>query len=88
MASNVLRGRSELYVHASSITLYRLKNAMSEPLINDKPAARPPGDSPAAPVEGPGSDKASKKVPLARDPSDVDPTRYGDWEKNGRCIDF
>ena len=19
---------------------------------------------------------------------DVDPTRYGDWEKNGRCIDF
>ena len=18
----------------------------------------------------------------------VDPTRYGDWEKNGRCIDF
>lgn len=22
-----------------------------------------------------------EKVPL-------DPTRYGDWEKNGRCIDF
>lgn len=19
---------------------------------------------------------------------DLDPTRYGDWEKNGRCIDF
>ncbi len=22
------------------------------------------------------------------DQSAVDPTRYGDWEKNGRCIDF
>jgi len=25
--------------------------------------------------------EAEKKKPL-------DPTRYGDWEKNGRCIDF
>jgi hypothetical protein len=21
-------------------------------------------------------------------PPPLDPTRYGDWEKNGRCIDF
>ena len=21
-------------------------------------------------------------------PQRADPTRYGDWEKNGRCIDF
>jgi hypothetical protein len=21
-------------------------------------------------------------------PKGLDPTRYGDWEKNGRCIDF
>ena len=21
-------------------------------------------------------------------PSGMEPTRYGDWEKNGRCIDF
>ena len=26
------------------------------------------------------------KVPAER-PA-LDPTRYGDWEKNGRCIDF
>jgi hypothetical protein len=28
---------------------------------------------------------------LSRDESDsrkMNPTRYGDWEKNGRCIDF
>ena len=27
-------------------------------------------------------DKASVARPA------LDPTRYGDWEKNGRCIDF
>jgi hypothetical protein len=27
-------------------------------------------------------DKASPERPAP------DPTRYGDWEKNGRCIDF
>ena len=26
------------------------------------------------------------KVPVERPAPD--PTRYGDWEKNGRCIDF
>ncbi|MCW8807091.1 MAG: DUF1674 domain-containing protein [Rhodanobacter sp.] len=25
---------------------------------------------------------------LAEDRVAPDPTRYGDWEKNGRCIDF
>ena len=23
-----------------------------------------------------------------REPKDLDPTRYGDWEHKGRCIDF
>lgn len=26
--------------------------------------------------------------PAATEPGGLDPTRYGDWEKNGRCIDF
>ncbi len=30
--------------------------------------------------------KAQDKTPAER-PA-LDPTRYGDWEKNGRCIDF
>jgi hypothetical protein len=35
-----------------------------------------------------------KKKPEAPRPREIggrdgpDPTRYGDWEKNGRCIDF
>ncbi|MDG2537634.1 DUF1674 domain-containing protein [Dyella jiangningensis] len=29
---------------------------------------------------------ATEKTPAERPAPD--PTRYGDWEKNGRCIDF
>ncbi|MBQ4853959.1 DUF1674 domain-containing protein [Rhodanobacter sp. B2A1Ga4] len=35
----------------------------------------------AVPVR-PVADKVSEEKPAP------DPTRYGDWEKNGRCIDF
>jgi hypothetical protein len=31
---------------------------------------------------------APKKVPEIGGPSGPEPTRYGDWERNGRCIDF
>ncbi|HCX87771.1 MAG TPA: DUF1674 domain-containing protein [Gammaproteobacteria bacterium] len=32
------------------------------------------------PAEPPTADKPESRRP--------DPTRYGDWERNGRCIDF
>lgn len=43
----------------------------------DREPAQPVDDAPAkvAPVEIGGR-------------AGPDPTRYGDWEKNGRCIDF
>lgn len=31
---------------------------------------------------------APKKVPEIGGPSGPEPTRYGDWERKGRCIDF
>ncbi|MBT5783391.1 MAG: DUF1674 domain-containing protein [Candidatus Marinimicrobia bacterium] len=34
----------------------------------------------------PPSDKLNKKEIGGR--GGLDPARYGDWEKNGRCIDF
>jgi hypothetical protein len=47
-------------------------------------------DSPATPDDNSaGQDSASvvrQKEIGGRD--GPDPTRYGDWEKNGRCIDF
>lgn len=39
--------------------------------------------------------KKKEERPLVNDKKEIggrkdglDPTRYGDWEKNGRCIDF
>jgi hypothetical protein len=35
------------------------------------------------------ADKPEKEeVRNIEKPKELDPTRYGDWEKNGRCIDF
>ena len=42
------------------------------------PAPAEPGAVPAQPA----GDEAAAERPAP------DPTRYGDWEKNGRCIDF
>jgi hypothetical protein len=45
----------------------------------------------------PRNDAPEPEAPVPSDPSrpreiggrtGPDPTRYGDWEKNGRCIDF
>jgi hypothetical protein len=32
--------------------------------------------------------KKKKVVPEIGGPSGLEPTRYGDWERKGRCIDF
>ena len=49
---------------------------------NNKPAVpeSPPRES-ATPVSKP-------KPREIGGPKGPEPTRYGDWEKNGRCIDF
>ncbi|MGB0681349.1 MAG: DUF1674 domain-containing protein [Magnetovibrionaceae bacterium] len=52
---------------------------------NAAPEEDTPGDSDAAP-----SNETKKKSPLKEigGPTGPEPTRYGDWEKKGRCIDF
>ena len=46
-----------------------------------RPKAAPaPGKGGARDAASRGGQKSARKIP--------DPTRYGDWEKNGRCIDF
>ncbi|HEY8010439.1 MAG TPA: DUF1674 domain-containing protein [Rudaea sp.] len=58
---------------------------MSEPTPAE---SLPPPDADAAPA-----DTTIIPVPL-KQPKEIggrdgpEPTRYGDWEKNGRCIDF
>lgn len=59
-------------------------------------AAPPPGGADAAAVSpaGPTHSESQTEKPTAPPVTEVggrsgpDPTRYGDWEKNGRCIDF
>jgi hypothetical protein len=46
-----------------------------------KPAAEP-AKAPAAPAAAP------KPVPEIGGPKGPEPTRYGDWERAGRCVDF
>lgn len=36
--------------------------------------------------EAPAAEKPPREIGGRKD--GTDPTRYGDWEKNGRCIDF
>jgi hypothetical protein len=46
------------------------------PSVPRRPRAPAPDSVPAVAPD----DRAAQNKP--------DPTRYGDWEKNGRCIDF
>ncbi|MGH6954221.1 MAG: DUF1674 domain-containing protein [Alphaproteobacteria bacterium] len=51
-------------------------------LATDRPSGKPP--APAQPRPAP----ARPPVPEAGGPGGPEPTRYGDWERKGRCIDF
>ncbi|NYZ64193.1 DUF1674 domain-containing protein [Luteimonas sp. SJ-16] len=44
----------------------------------------PPSDTDPAPATTP----VPEPAPEIGGRDGPDPTRYGDWEKNGRCIDF
>lgn len=54
------------------------------------PAPVPPAPRPAAAAPKPDTGKpgTDKPVPEIGGPAGPDPTRYGDWESKGRCIDF
>jgi hypothetical protein len=41
-----------------------------------------------APVPGPAPANAAPRPAELEGPEGPEPTRYGDWERKGRCIDF
>ncbi|MET0231931.1 MAG: DUF1674 domain-containing protein [Rhodanobacteraceae bacterium] len=50
-----------------------------------------PASEPNAPAPVDGASVPAKPVPqreIGGRTSGLEPTRYGDWEKDGRCIDF
>ena len=62
----------------------------SQRMLDVQDAASPP--SPAVDAKGQDlkSETIKKKSPDSEvgGPEGPDPTRFGDWERNGRCIDF
>jgi hypothetical protein len=52
------------------------------------------GVEPAPPSDGPTAPHTQDRVKSTAEPREIggrkgpEPTRFGDWEKNGRCIDF
>jgi hypothetical protein len=52
------------------------------------PASVPPAPPQPAAGSPPAPQPASPKVPEIGGRKGPDPTRYGDWEKDGRCVDF
>jgi hypothetical protein len=55
---------------------------MSEPKTDPSPSQSPPRQSPE-----PAPKPASNEREIGG-PKGPEPTRYGDWEINGRCSDF
>ncbi len=53
-----------------------------------KPSRSAPGvDAPSAPAKKKKKPKAGD-IPETGGPKGPEPTRYGDWERKGRCVDF
>ncbi len=64
---------------------------MSDDAADDKNSpANPPPLGEGKTADGPGGEKAETGASdnAGAQEKSPDPTRYGDWEKNGRCIDF
>lgn len=57
-------------------------------MIGQPPSETPP-ETPDTPSQEPLSPPPARPLPpeIGGRPG-PEPTRYGDWEKNGRCIDF
>ena len=55
------------------------------------PETTVPTETQPVPAPQPGGKGADAKYQMPKEiggPKGPEPTRYGDWEKNGRCIDF
>ncbi|MGH8105580.1 MAG: DUF1674 domain-containing protein [Arenimonas sp.] len=55
-------------------------------MIGQKPDADD-DNVPQEPTEAPGETESKQPTEIGGRKG-PEPTRYGDWEKNGRCIDF
>ena len=58
-------------------------------MIGQSPAVPEPADAQVPGTQPPADALAGKAAPREIGGREgPEPTRYGDWEKNGRCVDF
>ena len=57
-------------------------------MIGQSPDVPEPADAPVRGTQPPGGDAGEALPPEIGGREGPEPTRYGDWEKNGRCVDF
>jgi hypothetical protein len=66
--------------------------AAAAPAIQAAPgagaASAPPGPETAAPASVAAPVPAAARPAELGGPKGLEPTRYGDWERDGRCVDF
>jgi hypothetical protein len=56
--------------------------------MSDKPKTVEPAASDHEPAPAKPKDKPTAKPEEFGGPPGPEPTRYGDWERGGRCVDF
>lgn len=57
--------------------------------MSEQRTETPAPDTAREPLPGPSAPETKSQSPKEiGGPKGPEPTRYGDWEKNGRCIDF
>ncbi|MSR14671.1 MAG: DUF1674 domain-containing protein [Gammaproteobacteria bacterium] len=54
----------------------------------DNKTTIPRSGTPIAPTKSPPPEPLAPLPPEFGGPAGLEPTRYGDWERKGRCIDF
>jgi len=58
-------------------------------ILGEHGSGQSPGEAEKPVAEtGPANATGSSRMGETGGREGLDPTRYGDWEKNGRCIDF
>jgi hypothetical protein len=66
----------------------RETKALDPKMDDSKPTpGKAPTVQPAAPA-APAKPASPGKPPEIGGPKGLEPTRYGDWERGGRCVDF
>jgi len=58
------------------------------PETNPQPSTQAPPTPSPQPGKAVEDTRPKLPVEIGGRESGLEPTRYGDWEKNGRCIDF